>query len=48
MKRLIIGGAGFIGINLAEYLLTKGEDVLIFDNLSRKGTSLNFAWIKRS
>ncbi|OGK09770.1 CDP-paratose 2-epimerase [Candidatus Roizmanbacteria bacterium RIFCSPHIGHO2_01_FULL_35_10] len=48
MKRLIIGGAGFIGINLAEYLLTKGEDVLIFDNLSRKGTSLNFAWIKKT
>jgi CDP-paratose 2-epimerase len=41
MKRLIIGGAGFIGVNLAEYFARKGESVVIFDNFSRKGAAEN-------
>lgn len=45
-KILIIGGAGFIGINSAKYFLDKGWRVLIFDNFSRKGTEENLKWLK--
>jgi CDP-paratose 2-epimerase len=38
---LIIGGAGFIGINAARYFTQKGWNVTIFDNFSRKGTDVN-------
>jgi len=31
---LITGGAGFIGSHLAEYLLQRGENVVVMDNLS--------------
>lgn len=34
MKYLITGGAGFIGSNIAEKLVEKGEDVRILDNFS--------------
>ncbi len=34
MKILITGGAGFIGSNLARYMLQRGQQVLIFDNFS--------------
>lgn len=34
MKILITGGAGFIGSNLGAYLLQKGHDVLLVDNLT--------------
>ena len=34
MKVLITGGAGFIGSNLGAYLLPKGHDVLLLDNLA--------------
>lgn len=34
MKNLITGGAGFIGSHLAEYLLSLGEEVIIWDDLS--------------
>ena len=33
-KYLITGGAGFIGSNLARYILTKGHQVVILDNLA--------------
>ena len=36
-KVLVTGGAGFIGSNLAEHHLSKGSQVIIFDNLSRPG-----------
>lgn len=47
MKLLITGGAGFIGINTAEYFLKKGHAVTIFDNFSRKGSVKNIAWLKK-
>jgi len=42
---LITGGAGFIGTNLAHRLLSAGQDVLIFDNLSRPGVEHNVHWL---
>lgn len=44
----ISGGAGFIGSNLAGYHLAKGDNVLIFDNLTRKGTESNIDWLKKN
>ena len=43
---LITGGAGFIGCNYVERLIRRGENVTIFDNLSRKGTSKNLEWLR--
>jgi CDP-paratose 2-epimerase len=43
---LITGGAGFIGTNLAQRLLSKGESVLILDNLSRPGVEKNLTWLR--
>lgn len=42
---LITGGAGFIGTNLAQSLLMDGERIRIYDNLSRRGTEKNLAWL---
>ena len=47
MKYLITGGCGFIGSNLASEVLKKGEDLVVFDNLSREGSSLNLNWLKK-
>ena len=33
-RNLITGGAGFIGSHLAEFLLARGEEVVVWDNLS--------------
>src|SRR5262245_37478131 len=43
---LITGGAGFIGSNLAQRLMSRGERVLILDNLSRPGVDLNLRWLR--
>ncbi|PKN87209.1 MAG: CDP-paratose 2-epimerase [Chloroflexi bacterium HGW-Chloroflexi-8] len=42
---LITGGAGFIGSNYCHRLLSRGENVRIFDNLSREGTEKNLEWL---
>lgn len=34
MKALVTGGSGFIGSNVSKMLLSKGVDVVVFDNLS--------------
>src|SRR5439155_5589124 len=43
---LITGGAGFIGINLADCLLSRGRCVHIYDNLARAGTERNLGWLR--
>ena len=45
---LITGGAGFIGSNLAQRLLTESDThVRIFDNLSRPGVGGNVEWLQQ-
>jgi len=46
MKHLVIGGAGFIGSNLSDSLLSSGESVTILDNLSRLGSQKNLEWLQ--
>ncbi|HWK65007.1 MAG TPA: NAD-dependent epimerase/dehydratase family protein [Rhizobiaceae bacterium] len=41
----VIGGAGFIGCNLADSLLSDGIAVLVVDNLSRPGVEQNRDWL---
>ncbi len=43
---LITGGAGFIGSNLADGYLRDGRDVVVMDNLSRKGVEENLEWLR--
>ncbi len=43
MKRVLItGGAGFLGFNLARYLVSKGCSVVVYDNKSRRGSEKSF------
>ncbi|MEY2701986.1 MAG: hypothetical protein RLY43_619 [Bacteroidota bacterium] len=46
MKYLITGGCGFVGSNLASEVLARGEELVVFDNLFRHGSSLNLEWLK--
>ncbi len=47
-KILITGGAGFIGCNAAMNFLKQSQvEVIIFDNLSRRGTEANLEWLKK-
>ena len=48
MKILITGGAGFIGSNTAKRFIDSGEEVIIYDNLSRKGSNSNLDWLRKS
>ena len=43
---LITGGAGFIGCNLADRLASEGDEIIVFDALSRPGGERNLAWLK--
>jgi len=49
MKILITGGCGFVGSNLAIYFKDNnvGTRINSLDNLSRKGTLLNFNRLKK-
>lgn len=42
---LITGGAGFIGVNAANYFANNNWQVIVVDNLSRKGTDINLSWL---
>jgi CDP-paratose 2-epimerase len=44
---LITGGAGFIGVNSALYFSKHGWDIIVLDDLSRKGTDLNLKWLQK-
>jgi CDP-paratose 2-epimerase len=47
MDILIIGGAGFIGSHLATRFAARGDRVTVYDNLSRRGSDKNLAWLKK-
>lgn len=44
-KILITGGAGFTGINFARHYLDLGHEVVILDNMSRRGGPENIKWL---
>lgn len=53
MKIMVTGGAGFVGSHVSEYYAKKGDEVVVFDNLSRGETlksanksegSINYNW----
>jgi CDP-paratose 2-epimerase len=46
MKIIVTGGAGFIGSNAASRYLSRGDEVVIIDNLSRPGGERNLEWLK--
>ncbi len=45
---LITGGAGFIGTNVASRFLSRGQRVILFDNLSRAGVEKNVQWLRET
>lgn len=46
MKVVVAGGAGFIGSNVAQHYIERGDDVVVIDNLSRKGAEVNLKWLR--
>ncbi len=46
MKILITGGCGFLGSNLAARALQRGDELSVFDNLSREGSMHNLQWLR--
>lgn len=46
MTWLITGGCGFVGSNLADALLSNGQEVVVLDNLSRFGSRDNLNWLR--
>lgn len=47
-KFLITGGAGFIGSNYVSRLLSRREQVTVYDNLSRAGAMANIQWLRQT
>lgn len=45
---IVVGGAGFVGCNLAYAYANDGSRVRIIDNLSRSGSERNLEWLKRT
>jgi CDP-paratose 2-epimerase len=46
LKVIITGGAGFVGCNAAARYMAKGHDVVVIDDLSRRGAEKNLEWLK--
>lgn len=46
MKLLVTGGCGFLGSNLAAHALSRGDDLVVFDDLSRVGSVENLRWLQ--
>jgi CDP-paratose 2-epimerase len=47
MRAIVTGGAGFIGCNTVKRFVDAGWDVVVIDDLSRKGTDANLAWLHK-
>ena len=45
-KWIITGGAGFIGCHAADRFHQAGDQVVLVDNLSRRGADVNLAWLQ--
>ncbi len=45
MKVLVTGGVGFVGSHVSDFYASQGHDVMVFDNLSRKGVKKNEVWL---
>ncbi|HUP64026.1 MAG TPA: GDP-mannose 4,6-dehydratase [Thermoanaerobaculia bacterium] len=45
-KWLITGGCGFLGSNVADEVLGRGDEAIILDNLSRRGSHENREWLR--
>lgn len=46
MRFLVTGGCGFLGSNLSAEIIRRGDELFIFDNLSREGAYLNLKWLQ--
>ncbi len=47
MKLLITGGCGFLGSNIARQAILRKDELYVFDNLQRSGSSINLEWLKK-
>lgn len=47
MKVLVTGGCGFIGSNIVNDFAKEGNEVVAYDNLSRKGVDWNKKWLEQ-
>jgi CDP-paratose 2-epimerase len=47
VKWVVTGGAGFIGCNVVKRLMQLSHEVVILDDLSRRGTEDNLEWLRR-
>ncbi len=47
MRLIITGGCGFVGFNLAKFMVEYGHQVTVFDNLTRPGSETNVPRLKK-